>query len=357
VSSSLLKYVGIAFAALGVLSLDLKSIGAQDPLESEMVIRTSGGIQEKILKDLFLDPFTAATGVKVITVPVSYGEQLAKMKAMKEAGKVEWDIVNLQYDQVPTLAEYLEDNGDCSSLPNVAAQGIRGTCARYGILSAVAARIFAYNPNAFPGPKPQTWADFFDTRKFPQRRAMPNDGTMWADLAAALLADGVAPDKLFPLDLDRAFRKMDEIRPTVAAWWKTGDQSMQLIKDGEADMAIMFGSRGFAMRDQNLPIAWTFDQAIADSSTYSILQGAPHPKAAAAFLNFYMTRPEAHATMTLRQGFGTPNRFAAPLLPADLRENSLANPKISEQLVHMDMKWVAENRGKLAERWNKWLAQ
>ena len=41
----------------------------------------------------------------------------------------------------------------------------------------------------------------------------------------ALLADGVAPSKLFPLDLDRAFHKLDQIKPNVAVWWKTGDQS------------------------------------------------------------------------------------------------------------------------------------
>lgn len=352
----LLKALGAGVLALGLVSAS-NIAAAQDKPETEMVIRTSGGAYDQKLKELFLDPFSAATGIKVTMVPVSYGEQLAKIKAMSEAGKIEWDVVNLQFDQVPTLAPYLVDNGDCSSLPNVAAYGIAGSCARWGILSVVAARVFAYNPKAFPQGGPKTWADFFDVKKFPQKRALPNDGTAWADLAAVLIADGVPTDKLFPLDLDRAFKKLAEVRPFVTAFWKTGDQSIQLLRDGEADMTIMFGSRAFAMKNQGLPIEWTFDQAIADTSTFSILKGAPHPKAAAAFLNFFLSRPEAHAAFVREMGFGTSNRSAINLLPPELRQNSLANPKTAESLVHMDMVWVADNRDKVLERWNKWIAQ
>lgn len=348
-----LKYLAVLFAT--VVTMVSEQSFAQGS-NNQVIMRSSGGAYDQALKKYFTDPFTAATGIRVILVPTPYGEQLAKMKAMAESGRVEWDIALLQYDQVPQLAEYLVDMGDCSSVPNVASQGIEGTCARWGVMSAIASRVFVYNSSTIRN-GPKTWVDFFDIKKFPQKRALPNDGTVWADLAAALIGDGVAPDNLFPLDVNRAFRKMDEIRPSVSAFWKTGDQSIQLLRDGEADMAIVFGSRAFAMKNQGMPIAWTFDQSIADISTFSPLKGAPNPQAALAFLNFYMTRPDAHASFVKELGFGTPNKFAVDLLPPDLKDNSLANPKTAKSLVHMDMAWVTANRSALIERWSKWITR
>ena len=55
------------------------------------------------------------------------------------------------------------------------------------------------------------WADLFDTAKIPGKRTFYK----WSApgvLEIALLADGVAPDKLYPLDLDRAFKKLDTIK-------------------------------------------------------------------------------------------------------------------------------------------------
>ena len=55
-------------------------------------------------------------------------------------------------------------------------------------------------------------------------------------LEIALMADGVAPKDLYPLDLDRAFRKLDEIKDHIAVWWTGGAQSTQLLESGEVDM-------------------------------------------------------------------------------------------------------------------------
>ena len=53
----------------------------------------------------------------------------------------------------------------------------------------------------------------------------------------ALLADGVPADKLYPIDMDRAFHKLDEIKPHITVWWTTGAQPAQLLLDKEVVMA------------------------------------------------------------------------------------------------------------------------
>ena len=87
---------------------------------------------------------------------------------------------------------------------------------------------------------PKTWADLFDTTKFPGKRTFYK----WSApgvIEVALLADGVAPAKLYPLDLDRAFKKLDTIKGDII-WWSGGAQSQQLLASAEAS----FGSSGTA---------------------------------------------------------------------------------------------------------------
>src|SRR3989442_1490871 len=70
---------------------------------------------------------------------------------------------------------------------------------------------------------------------FSSRRRHTRCGRDWSsdvcssDLTTqfALVADGVPPDKVFPMDVDRAFRKLDQIKPHVKVWWTQGNQSQQ----------------------------------------------------------------------------------------------------------------------------------
>ena len=62
-------------------------------------------------------------------------------------------------------------------------------------------------------------------------------------LQFALVADGVPLDKVFPIDVDRAFKKLEQIKPHIKVWWTQGNQSQQLMRDGEVDMMVMWNAR------------------------------------------------------------------------------------------------------------------
>src|SRR5205823_2462578 len=79
------------------------------------------------------------------------------------------------------------------------------------------------------GTQPKSWADWWDVKKFPGARSMRDHPV--DNLEFALIADGVAMDKLYPLDVDRAFKKLDQIKPHVNVWWSTGQQPAQLLLD------------------------------------------------------------------------------------------------------------------------------
>ena len=72
----------------------------------------------------------------------------------------------------------------------------------------------------------------------------------------ALVADGVPPDKVFPMDVDRAFKKLDQIKPHIKVWWTQGNQSQQLLRDGEVDMMVMWNARASELRSRGIRSSW-----------------------------------------------------------------------------------------------------
>ncbi len=89
-----------------------------------------------------------------------------------------------------------------------------------------------------PGLKkaPANLADFFDTQKFPGRRALSRASAKF-NLEMALLADGVAPGDVYktletPQGLDRAFAKLKTLNPI---WAHDSVGALEWLKDGQAD--------------------------------------------------------------------------------------------------------------------------
>ena len=327
---------------------------ATPALERELVVVTTGGAFEAALRKHFFDPFEKETGVKITTVASSLGDQHAKLKAMVEAGKVEYDVVS----NGATAAFQFSNNVidlDCKRLKNLG-QALEGSCAGNTLLRTFGGGVIAYRTDKFPGGGPQTAADFFDTTKFPGPRGMHNAGSPHWALAFALLADGVAPDKLFPLDLDRAFKKLDTIRPQIKVFWKTGDQSQQILRDGEVVMSLMWSGRAVTLKKANVPVEVSWKNAFKDIAYWSIAKNAPHPNAAYAFLDFYLSRPEAHVAFNVENNNSTNNKAAAAQLPAAEKPN--LGVSFWDQMIEVDaIPWVQQNAAMVTDRWNKWLAQ
>lgn len=105
--------------------------------------------------------------------------------------------------------------------------------------------LIAYNKEALDK-APSGWDDFWDVEAFPGPRGLPDTGDRdWWVPVVALLADGVAPDDLFPLDLDRAYAKLDEIKPHIDVWWKSGNQLQQIMDTAKTatGYSVLFSSR------------------------------------------------------------------------------------------------------------------
>jgi mannopine transport system substrate-binding protein len=338
----------------GAVLIALCSQPALSQQSSELVIVTSGGTFEKALQKNFYDAFTAETGIKIRPVSASYAEQWAKARAMAEAGRTEWDIVTVGIGEDATNRELLE-RLDCEGMPNIKTDAIDGACRDYTLLRTIGGTIIAYDTDTFKDKAPKNWADFWNVAEFPGPRAMPNYGAPYVSIAAALLADGAPLSEVrnHALDVPRAFAKLDKIKPDVSIWWKTGDQSQQAFRNGDVVMSMMWSGRALQLKQAGQPIEIAWENASAELSSWGILKNAPNKGAAKSFLNFFVTRPEAHLAFSSQVYWDTVNRAAL-----DKTYGSAETfMKRFENMVTYDSTWIAENRSEITTRWNEWMSR
>ena len=237
------------------------------------------------------------------------GVSFAKLKAQVQTRNFEWDLVNLgdvEYGQA--VLEGLLDKVDKAAAktdqlpPHIVRE--------YGITSYSLGTNLVYRKDKFPNGGPQSWADFWDVKRFPGPRCLFDRS--FTCLAFALLADGVPIDKLYPMDLDRAFRKMSEIKPHIKVWWREGSQSQQLIRDGEVDIIAMWSARAVDLIEDKVPLEIVWNGAELYYANLLVPKGDPNAKATWEFCNFVaQAKPQADFAMLLPYGPANPGRARA----------------------------------------------
>lgn len=209
---------------------------------------------------------------------------------------------------------------------------------------------------------PKTWADFFDTKKFPGRRSMIGEG-LYA-FEAALMADGVAPGDVYkvlkaPGGVDRAFKKLEEIKPSVAVWWRSTGQATQIMRDGEVDMAIFPNGRALALVKDGIDIGFEWNQGFIDVECFMLPKNAANPKAAFQLIDLALD-PRNQAAFAAEIGYGPVNVKAYEtgiLKPEEVAWLPTAPQNLGKQ-IYADQTWYASKEAEEAYlRFSKFLQQ
>ncbi len=309
--------------------------------DGELVVVATGGAFEEALEQYFYPGFEEASGVDIVHVSSSLRDAYARVHAMTEVGNVEWDVVSAVESTLLAERDVLEPL-DCSRIPNAAAFGVDGTCGEYGLLRTIGGAVIAYNTETFPDNPPITWEAFWDVDQYPGTRCLPEGRPEWV-YPAALLADGVAPEDVYPLDFERAEAKIAEIVPHVTAWWPNNNDSQNTLRNGECDVSLVLSGRAIQVINQDFPIAISWQQHMPVIGYWAILRDAPNKDAAYAFLDHFMTNPEAHLAFSRDLVYDTSNRMALDLVTAEeMPLRSLAPENIAQQ-IPVDFAFLADN--------------
>lgn len=336
--------------AFQLASLALFIGSATQAMAEDITFVSQGGAYQEAQSKAILEPAAKKLGLtlKQDSSPKAY----PIIKTQVESGKVTWDVVNLPTgDCIRGEAEGLFEKLDLALIPN-AAQIPDSLKDEYSVGYISYSTVLAYRTDAFKGADvPKTWADFWDTKKYPGQRSLRN--LPRPTLEIALLADGVPMDKLYPLDVDRAFRKLEQIKPDIATWWTSGGQSAQLISDGEVDMIQAWNGRITAVQAAGAPVAFDYNQGVLETNSLCVLKGSPHKVAAMKFVNEAIdAKLQAALPMIIDYGPLNPEAFKSGVIPAE-REAKLpsAPGNISRQALLSAQWWASEAGVKAEERW------
>ncbi|MDI6024021.1 extracellular solute-binding protein [Leucobacter sp. UT-8R-CII-1-4] len=311
-----------------------------------MAIADSGGISQEGRTEAVWEPFMEESGAEV----VQDSFEAAKLKAMVESGNVTWDIANTTVLDAGQYCGELYEKLDYSmiDISKVPEGTITNDCMvptiSYGF-------IVAYNTDAFGQNAPNSAADFFDTEKFPGKRAIGL--STYAEpqvLEFALLAEGKGEDQRTVADIDAAIAKYKSLGNDLITW-TTGAESQQQLESGEVVMSLVWSSRGFGATDAGAPIAPMWGDWILGVDALTVPKGAKDPEAAFAGLNFFLGEQQQTKAAELTS-FAPVNVDSKPEL-SDTAKMWFINDHLDTGKT-IDMQFWTENYSDLEGAWTKW---
>lgn len=332
-------------AVLGLTALTGCGSGSA-PAGKALTFVAYGGVSQDVLMRQWLEPWAKTNGVTLTQdSPTDY----AKLTTMVEAGKVAWDLVDTEpfypIQECGKSVVKLDLTGiDTTKLP----EGTVSDCAvplwGYSLL-------LVYNKEKYGDRPPTSFADFFDLEAFPGTRAAPANVTA-GPLEAALLADGVAQDSLYPLDLPRALKKWDALKGKVNLW-KTSSVSQQQLEAKQADMSLIWSGRAAEAVKNGAPYAPVWKQNLFGWASVVIPKGAANAAEATSAIVDLLT-PATQARLAENIAYAPVNSDAKPDLSQVYADYNVTAPAIAEQSIRQDAEWWAENQRQAVAQWTAW---
>jgi putative spermidine/putrescine transport system substrate-binding protein len=311
-----------------------------------------GGIYQDGQMKAAVDPFATESGARILQDGPTDN---AKIKAQVDSGNVTWDVIDST--NVVTAQHcgdlFMPIDTSIVDVSKIPAGAKTDDCSvpamSYGL-------IVVYNTKKYGANPPKSWADFYDTAKFPGKRAVQgSSGELDPGvLEGALLADGVAPDKIYPIDAERALRKMSTIRDDFV-FWTTGANAQQLIESGQVDMALVWSGRAYSAVKNGAPFAPMWNQWMPEADTITVPKGAKNPKASMALINYYLGAQQ-QAKLAELTSYSPINVDSKPQLDELAKSFVTTSPERDKDKFPLDIAWWSKNNDAMISAYTNWLA-
>ncbi len=302
---------------------------------AEIRILESGGTSGESIDAGYGKPFTDATGVKLVREQPG---DLGKLKAMVQANNVTIELMEIGGPGVEQArADGLIEDLDWDKInPDPMIEDAKLPYA-FGFQS------FALYLAAREDVKPvETWQEFWDTERQPGKRALPAYARYI--LPAAALADGVKPDELYPLDIDRALKSLEKIKDDVILW-EAASQTPQFLDSKEAVYVAtwdnVFAEDGYQV---------SYENGIWNISYFVVPKGSQNPELAYKLLH-EMSKVENQVTAAEVVPIAGPSPEILEHLPASIISRLSTSPDLQKTQAATDRLWWAENGEEAEARW------
>jgi putative spermidine/putrescine transport system substrate-binding protein len=338
-------------ARLHLVAAALVALALRPALARDLGVLANDQMRDA-LRQTFVAPFTNATGLPAEAD--GWGGGLDALRDRLKAANPATDLVQLTADELQHACEegLLEklDFSQIGGKDHYAPQAV----ADCGVGAMVTAVVLAWDKDKFPATP--TWGDFWDVAKYPGKRGL--HAGVQGNLEIALLADGVAPGDVYKTlagndGVDRAFRKLDQLRPYIV-WWRNGPEAAHLMTSGDALMTSA-PSEAVVAADQaehrNFTIQWAGN--LSSVQFWGIAKGSANLRQAVQFLYFAGT-PAIQARLHAHLAVGGTAKGATDFLTPEQLAVSPANPANLAAGLRQDPAFWRDNLDKLSKRFDAW---
>jgi len=323
--------------------------------QNNLTVVNFGGANGAAQQKAYIEPFEKANNAKVTMV--EYNGEMARIKAMVEAKRVTWDVVEVESPDLNRgCDEGLFEKLDWSKVGNKA-DFQKAAVHDCGVGTFVWSTVMAYNADKIKN-APTSWADFWNVGKYTGKRGM-RKGARY-NLEFALMADGVKPADVYKVlatkdGADRAFKKMTDLKPNIQ-WWEAGAQPPQFLVAGDVALSTVYNGRiDAAQREgRNLKINWV--GSIYDLDYWVIPKGSPNKDSAHKFIALAST-PQAQANYARNIAYGPTNNKALALLDAKVLAELPTAPANAKEALQFNIGFWADQGEALERRFAAWAAQ
>ncbi|MES1926682.1 ABC transporter substrate-binding protein [Salinisphaera sp. T31B1] len=305
-----------------------------------------GGAYEDAVRTSFAQPFEKATGIRVNLVN---NADLARMKVQVQNRRISWDVFDSIGPQI--MAGSKQGMWEKIDTSIVDTSGLIQQTGDDNVGTYFYAGGIGFDPKRNPqGQHPETFEQFWDVDRFPGRRGLRS--RISENLEMALLADGVAPDALYPLDIERGFAALDRIKPHVRKWIETTPQTVSLIASGDLDFTYTYLSRVLPAQRAGTSVAMSMKQTLNSLEYLAVPRHGRNTEAAMQYVNFCL-QPENQAKFCEMVEFSPNAEKALSLVDADARARM---PDMnSANAIVIDDEWWGEHFDDLQRRFTEWM--
>jgi len=325
---------------------------AATALAQDLTVVTRGEMLRVPMREVFIHPFTLSTDLPVRHDVWDGG--LETLRTHARSPENGWDLVVVDSMELAQgCAEGLFEKMDWAAIggrDHTMAAGV----ADCGVGATVANMVLAWDRDKFPSTP--TWSDFWDVAKHPGKRGLRQG--VRGTLEIALLADGVAPADIYRTlstneGVDRAFRKLDQLKPYLV-WWQTEADAVRILGSGDVLMTSAPSGRiVMANRSERRNFGLQWAASLFEVHSWAILKGTSELRQAQQFLWFAGTTAIQARFLRLTGESGLARGINEGLPPDVAGVSPTAQANMSQGL-RMDAGFWNENLSKLRPRFDTW---
>jgi putative spermidine/putrescine transport system substrate-binding protein len=339
-------------AAMALLIAPVLALQSAFASPNDLMIVTRDESLQRAMQSAYVQPFTAVTGTPVQQQLWDGG--IDTLRTQAKATDNSWDLVLVDGDELSTgCSEGLFEKLDWSAIggkDHYAAQAV-SDC---GLGAIVATTVLAWDKDKLP--VAPSWSDFWDVAKYPGKRGLRKG--VRGNLEFALMADGVAPGDVYKTlasadGVDRAFRKLDQLKPYIE-WWSSDAEAAHILASGDVLMTTAPSSQIATMADrEHKNFGLQFTGSLFELESWAIMKGSPSIRLAQQFL-YFTGLPAVELRLLQDSGNSGLAKGLNDGLPAELAAVSPGNPTNLAAGLRIDAGFWHDNLPKLRQRFDAW---